>query len=154
KLNLLGQVPVLVEENLILRDSQAILVYLAKRYGGEDWLPGDAAGLARVTQWLSTAANDIARGPADARLHDKLGYPIDIEQARTKAHRIIGILDQHLSSRAWLELGHPTIADIACFPYVALAPEGGVSLETYPNAKAWIARIKTLPGFVPMPGIA
>jgi glutathione S-transferase len=153
KLNLLGQVPVLVEGDLVLRDSQAILVYLARRYGGEDWLPSEAADMARITQWLSTAANEIAHGPADARLHDKFGYPIDVEQTRAKAHHILEIIDQQLSGRAWLELSRPTIADIACFPYVALAPEGGVSLAAYPNVKTWIGRIQALPRFVTMPGI-
>ena len=50
-------------------------------------------------------------------------------------------------------LGRPTIADCAVMPYVALAPEGGISLEAYPNIRQWIARIKALPGFIPMPGI-
>jgi glutathione S-transferase len=153
QLNPLGQIPVLVDGEVVLRDSQAILVYLAQRHGGEDWLPTEAADMARVVQWLATAANDIARGPADARAHDRFGYVLDVERARSRAHQIIGVLNQHLSSREWLELGRPTLADIACFPYVALAPEGQVSLADYPHVSAWIARIKALPGFVAMPGL-
>jgi glutathione S-transferase len=153
QLNPLGEVPVLVDGELVLRDSQAILVYLARKYGGESWLPTAPAEMARVMQWLSTAANDIARGPNDARLHNKFGAPLNVEQARSKAHRIISIIDQHLANREWLELARPTIADIACFPYIALSHEGGIFLDSYPNVKAWIARIKTLPGFIAMPAI-
>ena len=52
-----------------------------------------------------------------------------------------------------LALGRLTIADVGCFPYVALAPEGGISLEVFPGVRKWIERIKKQPGFVPMPGI-
>lgn len=51
------------------------------------------------------------------------------------------------------ELGHPTIADVAVFPYVALAPDGNIDLTSYPHVLAWIDRIKRLPGFVGMIGI-
>lgn len=153
QLNPLGELPVLVDGDLVLRDSQAILVYLGRRYGGEQWLPTSSIEMARVMQWLSTAANEIARGPNDARLHDKFGYSLDVERAREQAHQIIGVVEQHLSSRQWLELNRPTIADIACFPYIALSHEGNVSLDSYPHVKAWISRIKTLPRFIPMPAI-
>ncbi len=47
----------------------------------------------------------------------------------------------------------PTIADIACFPNVALAPDGGVSLDPYPSVRLWMRAIRALPGFIEMPGI-
>lgn len=151
--NAFGEIPVLEDRDVMLRDSQAILVYLARRCGREDWLPTTAAEMASVMQWLSTAANEIERGPKDARLHDKFGYKLDVGRARERAYALLGLLDQHLGERQWLALDWPTIADVACFPYVGLAPEGGVSLETYPAVKRWIARIKALPRFTPMPGI-
>ena len=151
--NPFAEIPVLEDGNVVLRDSQAILVYIARAYGSEDWLPTEAADMARVMQWLSTAANEVARGPNDARLHDKFGYNLDLAKARDRADAILRLLDRHLSSRDWLELGRPTLADIACFPYIALAPEGGVSLDTYPAVREWIGRVKSLRGFEPMPGI-
>ncbi|WP_236001809.1 glutathione S-transferase family protein [Paraburkholderia elongata] len=62
-------------------------------------------------------------------------------------------MNDHLADREWLELGHPTIADIACFPYTALAGEGGIDLSLYPNVLSWIERVKALPQFISMPGI-
>lgn len=153
RLNPLGQIPVLEDDGLILRDSQAILVYLAKKYDGEAWLPGDAAGMARVTQWLSTAANEIARGPNDARLNKKFGFAVDLKTAQQKAESILDIIELHLEKHRWLALDRPTIADIACFPYIALAPEGGVMLDKYAAINRWCDRIKQLPGFITMPGI-
>jgi glutathione S-transferase len=153
QLNPLGQVPVLEDEELILRDSQAILVYLTKKYDSEAWLPNTPREIAQIAQWLSTAANEIAHGPAAARVRKKFGFVGDLEMAQQKTEAILGIIEQHLSDRHWLVLERPTIADLACFPYIALAPEGGVLLEPYPLIRKWSDRIKQLPGFIAMPGI-
>ena len=153
--NAFGEIPVLTDGDFVLRDSQAILVYLARKHERLDWFPIAAREEASVVQWLMVAENEIARGPNDARLHDKFGFDIDIdiEQARVRSHRILAILERRLADREWLALDHPTIADIACFPYVALSHEGAVSLDAYRAVKAWIERIKGLPGFVGMPAL-
>ncbi|MBX9607141.1 MAG: hypothetical protein K2Y51_13035 [Gammaproteobacteria bacterium] len=49
--------------------------------------------------------------------------------------------------------GRPTIADVAVFPYIALAPMGGIDLAPYPAVLAWIARVRALPGFIPIAGL-
>ncbi|WP_096703604.1 glutathione S-transferase [Magnetospirillum sp. 15-1] len=152
-LNPWGEIPVLVDGDVVLRDSHAILVYLASRHGGAAWLPGDPAGLAEVVQWLSTAANEVQNGPCAARLVDKFGYGLDKAETIRRSLRILPLIDAHLAASAWLAAGRPTIADCAVFPYVALAPEGGVSLEPYGNIRSWIARVKALPNFLPMPGV-
>jgi glutathione S-transferase len=151
--NPFGQLPILEDDDFIVRDSQAILVYLARKYGGESWLPTEAPAMAKVMEWLMVAENEIARGPADARLHDKFGIKLDVALAREKAARILDLMEAHLKKSEWLALGRPTIADVACMPYVGLCHEGGVSLDTYPAVRAWIARIKALPGFVTMPAL-
>ncbi len=153
-MNPLGEIPVLVDGEVVLRDSQAILVYLASRYGPSSWYPREPAAQARILQWLSSAANQVQHGPADARPIEKFGYPLDKGAALRIAGQILGFLEQHLGSHDWLELGRPTIADCAVFPYVALAPEGGIALGPYPAVRGWIARVKALPGFRPMPGLA
>lgn len=152
-LNPWGEIPILVDGEVILRDSHAILLYLATRYAGEEWLPRDPAGLATVAQWLSTAANEVQNGPCAARLVDKFGYGLNKEAALSRAARILPLIDAHLGANDWLALGRPTVADCAVFPYVALSHEGGVSLEPYPHIRAWIGRVKALPGFLPMPGV-
>ncbi len=153
KKNPLGEIPALEDGKLVLRDSQAILVYIAKQYGDQDWLPNKPDEMALVMQWLSTACNEIARGPMDARAYYKLKLNIDIEKAHEKSKTILGIIDSHLADRDWLEFNRVTIADIACFPYIALSHEGKVSLAPYVNIQNWIASIKRLPNFVSMPGI-
>ncbi len=67
-LNPFGQVPVLDDNGTVVSDSNAILVYLAKKNGRTDWLPDDAQAAAAVQRWLSVAAGEVAYGPAAARL--------------------------------------------------------------------------------------
>ncbi|WOD41399.1 glutathione S-transferase family protein [Nodosilinea sp. E11] len=153
-LNPFGQVPLLVDGDIVLADAQAILVYLARQYGGDAWLPTEALPLAQVVRWLSTAAGEVRQGPEAARLYHlfKMG-DINIERSHHKAAHILTSLDQHLSRQAWLEFDRPTIADVAVFPYVALARDGNLDLDAYPHLLAWIERIKQLPGFISMAGL-
>lgn len=152
-LNRWAQVPVLVDGEVVLRDSQAILVYLARRYGGHQWWPDSAAHQGEVMQWLSMAANEIHAGPNVARLIDKFGYPLDKGHALAVSARVLSLIEQHLSAHRWLALDRPTLAECAVFPYIALSWEGGVSLAPYPGIRDWIERIKALPGFQGMPGV-
>ena len=160
KLNPLGQLPVLDDDGLVLRDAQAILVYLASKYDASgQWYPtGNAALLGEVTQWLSFAERITASASA-ARLHEGMFYDVDIDACRKDAHHLFRILDEHLwfgekECRGWIcSAEHPTIADIACFPYVMLSEEGGISRQDYPAIRRWCDRVKRVPGFIVMPGI-
>jgi glutathione S-transferase len=153
QLNPRGQVPVLEDEGARIWDSSAILLYLARQYGGERWLPLEAKAMAEVMQWLSVSQNEILYGLARARAAKKFNRPGDIEQCQSLGKQALEILDQHLSNKPWLAGEQATIADIACYPYVALAPEGGVSLENFPAIRLWLKQIQALPGYIGMPGI-
>lgn len=158
--NPLGELPVLKNENTLIRDSQAILIYLASRYDKErNWYPTDSPEkLAMVTQWLCFA-NDITRTASAARLVDGFFYDLDSDACRAGAHKLFRILDEHLwfneqTNQRWIVAGNtPTIADIACFAYVMLSEEGGISRMNYPAIKRWSDHVKRLPGFMVMPGI-
>lgn len=153
KMNPLGQVPVLKDGTTIVWDSQAILVYLARQYADPSWLPLDAVGLSRVMAWLSIAANEISHGPSLLRVHYKLGRDIHMEDALKTTATLLHILEQHLQQNDWLAADHITIADIAVYPYIALAPEGKVNLTPYPSTCKWLSRIQALPDYVGMHGM-
>lgn len=154
KLNPFGQVPLLVDGDRIIPDAQAILVYLARQYGGEQWLPTEAFELSQVIRWLSTTTGEIRQGVEQARQFHLFGATsVNIEVAHQKSAFILDQINLHLADREWLELKRPTIADIAAFPYIALAGDGEVSLEPYPHILTWIEQIKRLPNFVGMKGI-
>jgi glutathione S-transferase len=104
-------------------------------------------------QWLELAQNEIATGLFRARAIVKFGLPGDLDAARQLAVRALDVLESHLSNHDWLAGNGPTIADIACFPYAALAAEGKVDASPYSGVQRWIARMKSLDGFTGMPGI-
>jgi len=152
KLNPLGQIPVLQDGAIVLADSNAILVYLAKRYApGSPWLPEEPVAASRVQRWLSVAAGELKYGPAAARIASLWGNPADRGKADEIAARLLRFMEEHLAERQYLAAEHPTIADLACYSYVAHAPEGGISLEPYPATRRWLSRVESLPGFHPMP---
>jgi glutathione S-transferase len=152
--NAFGQVPVIEDGEVVVADSTAILVYLASRYAPGTWLPQDPAGAAEVQRWLSVASGQVAFGPAAARLVTLFRASLDADQAIARSHALLAVLQRELAARDWLVGSRPTIADVAIYTYVAHAPEGNVSLEAYPDVRAWLARVEALPGFVPMPASA
>jgi len=148
-LNPAGQVPVIEDGETVVSDSNGILVYLARKYA-PDWLPTDIRDEAEVQKFLSLAAGDIAFGPAAARLITVFGADLDAARCQAIATRAFDRLETHLAGRQWLVGDRPTIADVAIYSYTAHVPEGNVSLDRYPNIRALLRRIKTLPGFVGM----
>jgi glutathione S-transferase len=152
KLNPLNQIPVLQDGDLIFADSNAILVYLAKRYApGSQWLPEEPVAAAHVQRWLSVAAGEVMYGPAIARMVSQWNFPGDLKRAKQIAAVLLRFMDTHLQSRSFLAAEHPTIADLACYSYVAHAPEGGIPLGGYPSVLAWLRRVEALPHFKPIP---
>lgn len=147
-LNPFGQVPVLDDDDVIISDSNAILVYLATKLGRTDWLPQDAKGAAAVQRWLSVAAGDLAFGPAAARLITVFGAKHNPDDVIARAHVLLKRLEAHLAGRDWLVGTAPTIADVALYSYLSSAPEGNVDLSAYARVNAWLRRIEALPGFV------
>jgi len=149
RLNRLGQVPVLDDDGTIIADSNAILVYVARKLGRTDWLPDTPAGEAAVQRWLSVAAGQIAYGPAAARLVTLFGAKFDLKEAIARAHAILKIINEELVERDWIALDRPTIADIALYSYIARACEGNVDLSRYPAVNRWLRQIEALSGFIP-----
>ena len=152
QLNPLGQIPVLQDGNLTLADSNAILVYLAKRYApGSSWLPEEPVAAARVQRWLSIAAGEVRYGPGTARLLTVWNYPGDLARAKQIAAMLLSFMNEHLTGRSFLAAEHVTIADLACYSYVAHAPDGGIALGSYRSVLSWLRRVEALPQFKPMP---
>lgn len=152
KLNPLGQIPVLSDGELVLCDSNAIMVYLVKRYAPHSaWLPEEPVAAAQVQRWLAIAAGELRYGPAAARMALQWGLPEDPVRAAEIADRLLRFMDAHLTGRSFLAAEQATLADLACYAYVAHAPEGGISLAPFPQVRAWLARVEALPRFKDMP---
>ena len=146
------QIPVFVDGDLILRDSQAILVLLAARHRPGDWDGQTPEERGAIAVWLSHAANEIANGPATLRLARKFGLPISGDHAAATTARILPVVEAHLERRDWLAGGRLTIADLAASPYLALLEDAGINAADWPAIHDWARRIAALPDFPAMPG--
>jgi glutathione S-transferase len=153
KLSPLRQIPVLMADGKPYWGTIAILVFLARKFGGDIWLPDDAEGEAEVTQWLSLAQNEIfyglgrSRSMRGGRWH---GYGT-LDEAHAIAQVALRVLERRLAEHQWLALDRTTIADVACYSYTVFAPEGGISLKPYPAVRRWMKHIEGLPGYLPTP---
>jgi glutathione S-transferase len=149
-LNPFGEVPVIEDGEVIVADSNAILLYLAGRYGGARWVLDSPARVAEQQRWFSVAAGPLAFGPAAARAQRLFRSPADLPAAQARAHALFRVIDSHLAARTFLLGTALSLADVANYAYVAHAPEGGVELDEYEHLRAWLARIEATPGFVGM----
>ncbi|QPM90427.1 glutathione S-transferase family protein [Pseudooceanicola algae] len=156
----LGRLPVLATGDGVIEDAQAILTYLALRHDPTGiWYPvDDPLRVALCGQWMGFgAALDASAGQARRALG--MFAPLDVAAAQGAARGLLRQLDEHLwfaeqDGEAWLVPGEaPSIADLACFPAIALAEEGGVMLTDYPALRRWLDRVKRIPGFITMSGI-
>lgn len=150
KLSPLGQVPTLVDGDVVITDSCAALVYLAKKYGDSRWLPDDPEGAARVQRWLSTASGELYRGPVIARAIELFGREFDYDAAVQWTDRLLPWMQDELADRTWLAGDHVTIADIAMYSYLRVADEGGLEVDMYPAIERWLEDVEQLDGFIPM----
>ncbi|WP_394777328.1 glutathione S-transferase [Undibacterium sp.] len=152
RLNPLGQIPVLQDGELVLSDSNAIMTYLVQRYApASNWLSQDPVIAAQIQRWLSVSAGELKYGPCTARIALQWGNPDDAVIATDIAHKLLSFMDGYLDGRLYLATDHATLADLACYSYIAHAPEGRIPLEAYPHVRAWLARVEALPGFEAMP---
>jgi len=153
-----GMVPVLEDGSNVIRDSNAILIYLAIKNNQMLWYPvNDALKAAKVTEWMSYAVNEVNTSLLFVRISNKFSWniPISYDAAIAKSNTVLSYLNNYLNNKTWLvDDSHPTIADIAVFPYVALAESSSsdaIQLSEYPNVVAWINRVKSLPNMTAMP---
>src|SRR5690606_41727706 len=78
-INAFGEVPVLDDDGIMVADSLAILVYIARKVGPSHWLPTEPAEEAQVQRWLSVTAGKIAYGVCSARPITECGAPHNSE---------------------------------------------------------------------------
>ncbi|MEM7542553.1 MAG: glutathione S-transferase family protein [Pseudomonadota bacterium] len=144
-----GQVPALEDGATIIWDSQAILCYLAKSYA-PIWLPETPLAFAQTMQWLAFSENELLFGLARARAVVRFGSPWDYEHCKEYGMAGLAVLNQHLAGHQWIVTEQTTIADVACYPYIALASEGNMDVSGFPAIVEWMERFEALPGFGPI----
>ncbi|MFC3651608.1 glutathione S-transferase family protein [Dyella humi] len=146
-----GTVPAIqLDDGRTLAESNAILFFLAT---DTPYLPDDAFGRAKVLQWLSFEQERVESVIGSLRYWTLTGKlekraPVLVEMKRSTGERTLQILDRELAQRPFLTEHGYSIADISVFAYGSHAEEAGFSLQSYPHVRAWIARVKSQPGFL------
>ncbi len=151
-INPFGQIPAIRDGDLVVRDSNAIIRYLAEKYAPDGtWIPKNLNERTRMDEWLAVAAGPLFRGPNTARLIKVFGFPADPDLARDISTLLFEIMEAHLQDRTWLVGETPTLADIACYSYVRVADEGDLDLTPYPAIREWLSSVEALENFLPIP---
>jgi glutathione S-transferase len=158
EINPLGQLPAIRDGDVVLRDAQAILTYLARKYDpAARWLPSEPAAFAEVMMWLFFAASELSAATA-ARLHAMLDFPADAAAVKQAARKAFRIMNDAMTARehdgaSWFVGEEATLADVALFPAIALSRDFRVEHDEYPALRQWMRRVRGLSGFIAMPGI-
>jgi glutathione S-transferase len=158
RLELLGalnpglRVPTLVlDDGRPLAESNAILHFFAE---GTPLLPDERYERAQVLQWLFFEQYSHEPNIAVVRfwLHVRGGAPSEHElsQRRRAGYAALDAMERHLATREYLVAGCYTIADLALYAYTHVAHEGGFQLDRHPAIGAWLARVSSQPGHVPI----
>ena len=154
-----GEVPVLLIDDHVLCQSNAILDYLARR---EQRLDGrDETEKLRVREWLSWEANRISLNLAHSRFGRRWGdyHPEVLAWYDRRSRDDLDRMEAEFAQRPFLAGAHPTIADVACCGYLFFTGEGleddgvawadaaGIDLTRWPRVHDWLGRMAELPGF-------
>ena len=151
-INPFGQSPTLVDGDFILRDSIAIIQYLESAHApGQGWMPTEPQAIARVDEWFAVAAGVMFRGPNMARLIKLFKVPGDHDAAVAMSNTLFAMMEKHLDGKTWLVGDKASLADVACYSYVAVANEGELDLDAYSNIQTWLGSVQSLDGFVDIP---
>ena len=153
--NPFGRVPVLVDGDLTLTESQAILAYLGEKTG-RLW-PTSAGGRADALQWLFFLAQHVmpAAGEVALRIRAKvLGIPVDeatVARGEQALPAAIGILEGRLAANRWLLGADFSLVDCAYCPVLNVIEKAGFSLGDYPNVSAYLEACRARPAWKETP---
>ena len=150
KVNPQGQIPVLQDGDLILTESLAIALYLARRHGGTLG-PQDDAETAQMEQWALFAATAV-EGPALEILQAPEGAMGEgiVSVAAEKLRRPLARLDSHLKGRDWLVGNRFTVADINTAECLRYAQGQAALIAEFPEVDRWLRAAQARPGFQAM----
>jgi glutathione S-transferase len=149
RLNPAGKVPVLVDGDLVVTESAAIILYLAEKYPEKGLMPADLKQRAQVYRWMMFAVTELEQPlwritrhtmlyPEDKRL------PQDVALARQEFVTMAAILDRHLEGRQFIVGDGITIADCVTAYLIDWANEQHL-IDDYPQLRSYLERMYARP---------
>ena len=154
KLNPIGQVPTVIEDGFVMRESNSIVRYLAARHGAKNLYPDDLRQRQRIEQWMDWVAYDVTHSLRGAFLGGQLQEaPWNNEwfvgQGRKDLTHQMKLLDDHLSSQGPYMLGQDfTLADLPIGLVVnRWFSVRGFEKPSYPTLAAYYELLTQRPAF-------
>jgi len=151
ELNPNQKIPVLINGDFVIWESNAILLYLAKKFSPNPYISDNPERYGTICQWVLFGKTSIDPNLALARYlkrfvpdHD----PKDLEKLHIQGNTALNILDDYLFNKNFLA-GDYSIADIACYPYILLSEEGGFDISQFHNVKKWTENVENTERFLP-----
>jgi glutathione S-transferase len=149
KLNPAGKLPVLVDGDLVLSESVAIVLYLAEKYRDKGLIPSDRAQRAQLHRWLMFAATDLEQplwriSRHTALYHEDRRLPGEVVVAREDFKPMAAVLEEHMKDRQFLVGDKATVADFVLAYTLDWANEVQL-LDAFPQLKAYIERMYARP---------
>ena len=158
KLNPNGQIPTLVDDDFSIWESNAIIMYLGRKYASNNLVPQEIKKLGVMLEWIMFEATKLQPYLQPCRFMTTVGpkfipnYKVDeakLKEAREKSNFYLKILDDHLNTNNFIT-GEYSLADIACYTQIYPANEGGIDLSKFPNIKSWQKKVEKEPGYIEM----
>ncbi len=153
--NPMGTIPCIDDEGMVLYESMAISLYLARKHGGA-LAPADLAEDAHMMQWSFFAATEIEANAlkisstfAEGLGDSETGKAV-IEVAARMLRRPFRVLEQHLADKEYLVGDRFTVADINAAEVVRYAHAHAPLFDAHPAVKAWLERCQARPAFKAM----
>jgi len=147
-----GKIPAIIDsdgagsKSITVFETGAILQYLAEKHG--QFIPSDVAGRTQVLEWLFFQCSNLGPMLGQAthfRRYAAEPVPYAVTRYTTEATRLYGVLERRLTGRDWIAANEYGIADMASFPWICRHRRQGQDLNTFPNLKAWLARVSERP---------
>ena len=154
KLNPNGKVPTLLDDDFSVWESNAILLYLGRKFAPNSLIPQDVKKLGMMLEWIMFESTTLQKHLQPARFITKFipkekTNQDELNKLRKDANRALKVLDEYLGKNNFLAVDY-SMADIACYGQIYPASEGGIDLFQFPNVKAWQKRVESQPGYVEM----
>ncbi len=148
-----GKVPTLRDGDTVVWESDAIIRYLAARYGDGGLWPADPAQRAAADQWLAWANATLYRDWIDlfwmcVRTPEEDQDAVGIEARRTRTAERLALLDRELARRPWLAGADFSLADVGAGMTLYRWYHMPIERPKLPNLAAWYERLRARPAYV------
>ena len=156
RLNPNMKIPVIDDDGFIMWESNAILLYLVKKYSPNRFISDDPADYGHIVQWLIFGKTSVDPNFAIVRYYKKFLTAGQYDKnefmkLQSNCHTILDQLNKHFLSNEFIA-GRYSVADIACYPYIKLSEEAEIKLINYSSVRKWISNLEEEKDYITIDG--